>query len=514
MFYSSRGIPVVGIKQLPSDGATGDGISGYPHGRYHLAKRFSTRDDLTSACDRRTVLQLIDVDQLQLETLHMAQLLQYRRSSMSVDDAQLRANCASTVGRFFDYAERLLARQPPCRRVLEHSARPRLDLTLVLDGARSEYESLELVAHLVESMDVSNSGTWMSVINGQLGQYMARRTRSVASVFEQLNNSTGTFPVAMSVSGALQRLSLTLAQQTRYERQLNVLSAEPHVALLVVQKQRITETDFVSAQRMLHDSLLQFPDLYFVFVGNRLTADQLTELTATVRRYRPEHYRVIVAEGDGLAAASFGAELLAQVNSIPRRIVAPFCNNGSSTDYGVWFGEGDRSGDDAQREGGNRFVFFEDYISPYQEHVYRIGPEHLTEATVRVRFRVNYGTVTVCMAREMNQHTGVRRCHSIDESGTANFEVDAPCRGSSNVVDLDDPQQLARCSGVYFFVTLDQSLLRCTENRCRYPDQVLLIMQHAGLRCERDDRSSGATRQSAVNALVSVVVAILAIGLW
>lgn len=135
MFYSSRGIPVVGIKLLPVSGEA----------NANLAKRFSTRDDLTSACDRRKVLQLIDHEALQQETWRLAQVLQYRRSSMSVDDASLRRNCAAAVERFVAYAERLVARLPACNQVKEYAARPTVDVTLVLDGARSEYESLELV---------------------------------------------------------------------------------------------------------------------------------------------------------------------------------------------------------------------------------------------------------------------------------------------------------------------------------------------------------------------------------
>lgn len=139
MFYGSRGIPVVGIKLLPST------MSGTRTNSNYLSKRFSTRDDLTSACDRRTVLQLIDRENLQMETYHMAQLLQFRRSSMPVSDETLRTTCAAAVLRFVSYAESLVAALPACSRVKEFAARPVVDMTLVLDGSRSEYESLELV---------------------------------------------------------------------------------------------------------------------------------------------------------------------------------------------------------------------------------------------------------------------------------------------------------------------------------------------------------------------------------
>lgn len=302
-----------------------------------------------------------------------------------------------------------------------------------------------------------------------------------------------TVPTGLSISLALQRLSLTLANQTRSERQSAVIGAEAHVVLIVSQKQRITQLDFESARRMIHDSLLQFPDLYFVFVTN--AGDQIREMIGqtkpieSVAYRRPEHYKII--ESNAMTATEFGRALIGHLNTIPKRIVTPFCRNGSQTEY---------NGDNG------RFAFFEDYISPYQEHSYRIAPEFLrgigTEP-VRVTFHVNYGSVSVCMARELSRATAMK-CRSIGESDVAEFVLESPC-GS----DSDDGS--AACSAVYFFVTLDQSHIRCSENRCRYPDQVLLIMRHSGLRCERDDRS-GAQAWRSGGGLVGVLL--VAVAVW
>lgn len=251
------------------------------------------------------------------------------------------------------------------------------------------------------------------------------------------------------------------------------------------QKQRIDQRDFDSAYSLLHDALMQFSDLYYVFVTN--AADQFEELinhhqvasappSAGLRQRRQqEHYKII--EARSLDAQLFGAQLSTHLDMIPKRIMAPFCRNNSETEYNIG-----RSADGGQPAAGQALVFFEDYISPYQEHIYRIGAEQmLSSDVVRVQFHVNYGSVSVCMARELASST--QKCHSIGETDTAEFEVVAPCHTAQAMQ--------RRCDGVYFFVTLDHSEIRCSENRCRYPDQVLLIMRHSGLRCERDDRASG-----------------------
>lgn len=45
-------------------------------------------------------------------------------------------------------------------------------------------------SHIVESVDVSNSGSFISVIHGTSARYMVNRTNSVSTAFQQLHNFT------------------------------------------------------------------------------------------------------------------------------------------------------------------------------------------------------------------------------------------------------------------------------------------------------------------------------------
>lgn len=111
------------------------------------------------------------------------------------------------------------------------------------------------------------------------------------------------------------------------------------------------------------------------------------------------------------------------------------------------------------------------------------------------------------MARDVTQ--APLECHSIDESGEAGFDLTETC-----------PIGLDECDSVFFVVTVDHSMMRClgkvkiqhscnfkhiclsappSENRCRFPDQLLLIMRHRGLRCQPDDRSAAAIGSSGMH---------------
>lgn len=61
---------------------------------------------------------------------------------------------------------------------------------------------------------------------------------------------------------------LTLQNQSLEEKGSGVFLALPKVILVISQAQRISQMDFESAQRIILGSMLQFPDLYFIFLTN------------------------------------------------------------------------------------------------------------------------------------------------------------------------------------------------------------------------------------------------------
>lgn len=102
--------------------------------------------------------------------------------------------------------------------------------------------------------------------------------------------------------------------------------------------------------------------------------------------------------------------------------------------------------------------------------MYRISPYYLTHTDhVRVQFSgVGYGELTICTTREVNGAVSI--CRQVTDENEALFEF----------YRCDDA---ASCKPIFFFVTVDQSYLKCTEQDCQYPDDVRFHIRPMGLRC-------------------------------
>lgn len=111
-------------------------------------ERFSVNDGITSACNRKTILRLIDRDKLKDETYFLSQVLQYATSSLAITDEALRINCDAAVDNFFNYAEILLDTLPACNQILTDFRKPFVDLTLIIDGSRGLYENQQLISYV------------------------------------------------------------------------------------------------------------------------------------------------------------------------------------------------------------------------------------------------------------------------------------------------------------------------------------------------------------------------------
>lgn len=298
------------------------------------------------------------------------------------------------------------------------------------------------------------------------------------------------------------------------EKSAGIHGGVAKVCLVVSQRQRLTEEEFNSA-RMYSESLeKQFPDLYIMYLTD--DASTFKELSTKVNGSKSresvrakhksntreiafidsisfsflfsflflacsacsfvsqqpilsdddaERFRFI--ESNSIAFSTFEASLDEQLRSIPKKIISPFCkrveDDGNQQRRATW--------DDVMRRDE-----FDDYLIPQEQTHYRISSAYLVGSPeVRVKFQnAGYGDITVCMSRNRNMLSP--RCQSVVDIDYVWFNISTPCAE-------------ARCSSIYFSLTVDTTYLKCSEDDCRFPDNVRIQIRPEGLRCERNGSS-------------------------
>lgn len=284
-------------------------------------------------------------------------------------------------------------------------------------------------------------------------------------------------PTTINLSRVLQTVLATLRNQTIQEQTDRRVCAPSHVVLIISQGSRVGSTDFISAQRMITTTFQRFPDLYFIFVTNDKNTflDLTRNITAPIHwsgnqeRFNqliyPEHF-VVIETPSSTNPMEFSEKLAKELKRIPKRIMAPFCQND----------------EDRERLHKQNILFrpdqHEDYVGPNQEILYRISPFYYRYAKeISVQFHgAGYGDLTICQSRAMNRAPDY--CQSLKGTDVAWFNLTVPC---INPMD---------CPSLYYSVSMDVSRMRCTENDCRHPDQVRYIVRHSGLTCENEPNSA------------------------
>ena len=176
-----------------------------------------------------------------------------------------------------------------------------------------------------------------------------------------------------------------------------------------------------------------------------------------------EHYLII--ESDAKNPDDFSTKLEVILKNIPKRLMPAKCKAPNIYD---------------PYENLLLRKEYEDYLSPNIELQYRISSTLLQKTSeVMVQFQsVSYGEFTVCSSR--NPRMQSMTCQTImNDQDNVWFNFTKPCEYTFD------------CPGIYFLVSMDKTFIKCTENDCRYPDQVRFFIKTEGLRCIGDNPNMG-----------------------
>lgn len=190
MYFSPRGIPVRAIENSGHKSKTFENIKDYASMLEEMSLGFSSDEGVTSGCDRRKILESIDVARLKEDTFNFAQVLQFTATSIFMTEEKLKMSCDHAVNMFVYEAKKLLASLPQCIAIPKAPREITMNLMLAIDGSRSAYENLQLVNHIAHIGHVHSYGSHIQVIHGTSGEVIVNRTRSIVDTFDQMRNSS------------------------------------------------------------------------------------------------------------------------------------------------------------------------------------------------------------------------------------------------------------------------------------------------------------------------------------
>lgn len=155
----------------------------------NLLSRFSVAEGINSVCHRRKIIDMIDTDKLKEETYNFVQILEVVTKTPVISPTLLRSLSDTAVDKMLNYAKSLTLAADCAQKPIKTKV-PRVDLTLVIDGSRDYYGNLQFIHYVADMIGVSRFGSFMSVVHGTSGEYLANRTDSMVNLFEQLRNSS------------------------------------------------------------------------------------------------------------------------------------------------------------------------------------------------------------------------------------------------------------------------------------------------------------------------------------
>lgn len=130
MYYSIKGVPNLSVEQ----GSQWNRLT------MNNSNQFDSMSE--SGCDRIKSLGRINRDKLKEQTYNFAQTLQQFSATVNANQDLLRSACDSAVDKFYTYAHELVLKTTKCKNCSRHP----VDLTVILDGSRSQFESMMLIS--------------------------------------------------------------------------------------------------------------------------------------------------------------------------------------------------------------------------------------------------------------------------------------------------------------------------------------------------------------------------------
>ncbi|RZF45961.1 hypothetical protein LSTR_LSTR008338 [Laodelphax striatellus] len=451
---------------------------------YYSTKGLFLNSNIQACYREQNIKNIMQTEKQNLlsQIVKFAELLDAKTSSYIIDKSFIADAGRQTVDRFSSYLSELL-KGTKCEEQMMRKAK--VYLTFVIDQTWLPYKTLQLIMYLSRALDASDYGSTISVLNGQTGYTIVDDARNTSSIYSNWTASPHTEPYGLSLPNALITLKQRLENRIEKEKNQNIYTSSSCVALVMGYSTNIPDSDYERAKSLIRSIKSLNPDLRLIYVAswrNNFMYARLTESTDS------HDDKVITIDADGsIPLRSFLPQLQDPLLSVPRSLSAPYCSIGQGESY------------------------FEEYITPGQPLKYRIHPAYLCgsdELTIKVTNR-EYGSIQVCKSRS-EKASGDYACRSLRPYEEHYFRIQDPCQ-KSRYYRGEGLQWSEGCMPIYIDVTVYSTLNKCTETKCRFPDQVKFNIALKGLQCVQPYKAICSSARKLISHLGFSTYALLAI---
>ncbi|CAG2053946.1 unnamed protein product [Timema podura] len=344
-----------------------------------------------------------------------------------------------------------------------HSSRPRVHLSVIVDGTWTQQEGIRLITYLAEQMDVSYYGSSINLVNGRDGSWILNVTQNVTEIFEQnlLISPNITWPTGLYLPLSLQTVKIHVGDKVVEEESKSSIGGVADVVLILAYSSTISNDDMSRAKVLLQDFKTQspsedktcffralkvvfvpslnwqlgaqpIPDVKMIYVTSFVNSGMFKELLNLDQQNVDISINVSSSDSDSVVPT-----LLDALSQVPGYVMGAPCSN---------------KGDQPE---------FEDYVTPGIISSYRIHPAFLDNVqTGTFEFQSNdYGQLSVCLSCNADNSTSFN-CTTVQGNDVAELSVSKPCLHTNGengplFIVVNVTKTLTKCS-VCMFSRMDR----------------------------------------------------------
>ncbi|XP_050313563.1 uncharacterized protein LOC126748394 [Anthonomus grandis grandis] len=429
-------------------------------------------DESLKACNRSDYYSQVTTTEDIRQQLHnfMPILNEAALSQGTIPDSELEILSNASMNAFTSYLPRMISTDLTCTGV-SSIARVAADLQIFIDSSW-QYSTVQAVlSYVLNNIDVNKFQTRYTVYGGtSVRNLTSNGTRYLSDFFVNYNESTH----ANEVTGFDYVKVFETVENYGYSKlNNNSYSGGESTIVLLVTKTGLTEEQktFLTQRKSVFNQFL--PDVSFIVLGTGAASDYETIVSNTNRDV------IILQETDNEETLkNTAADVVNVIKEIPRAVINPTCT--------------------ATYTGSASTFSLTDYVEKSKgKNYYRISPNYFYNGGDSRKLTIKeegYGSIIVCTSRENSRQTIDNSTSNCTTLSSAGFSVDISnyCSGSS----------ASTCSPIYIAVFGRNSGVRCTDNLCRFPDDIKYSITMENVGCAE---SGSQTLQMPLTLVISVM---------